>query len=514
MAQVFTWDCAKWLEEHFFQNNGLPDFFIQGKYSYENKAVAIQEYRETVNLAVNSENTSFSQWSKMIVNTNFSVLKNNDVKGFWAGMLDAERRDANLSQYNQIAFINSTEEQYANPPPPGKRKSSTPTASPITAAEINSFEESDSLHIEGFEESVATLVGREGRATIVVDRKTRYFNALGMNGILDLSDGSESSQLSKFPVKLQEEIKQLFPPPTVTAPRIDERYAEIQQEIQLTSNENGRYYKRYLEKLNMFKTNEKYGTTKKLHIMILELLLYDSYIFDENESKLLSEGDLVVKVWGPLLETLFRGSGTVLHWGDTVAENIKATGRNIKMDLRILSSLNSEKTVPNLATGEIAKDIWKSKLYKDKLKTVLSSKMDLNQFVESFPNSYKRSLPVYIPFIIMASLEATVYVLHLGSNGLYIINEVTNISLPRTLFEVKDGGISKVVSSLNIVKKLVIDVKQMNQDIIELRGIKKRKTMKQLTTSQMGNNQDDADCKKWIRPIWFPPRYESDSDNE
>lgn len=356
------------------------------------------------------------------------------------------------------------------------------------------------------------MVGREGRATIVVDRKTRYFNALGMNGILDLSDGSESSQLSKFPVKLQEEIKQLFPPPTVTAPRIDERYTEIQQEIQLTSNENGRYYKRYLEKLNMFKTNEKYGTTKKLQIMILELLLYDSYIFDENESKLLSEGDLVVKVWGPLLETLFRGSGTVLHWGDTVAENIKATGRNIKMDLRILSSLNSEKTVPNLATGEIAKDIWKAKLYKDKLKTVLSSKMDLNQFVESFPHSYNRSLPVHIPFIIMAALEATVYVLYLGANGLYIINEVTNISLPRTLFEVKDGGISKVVSSLNIVKKLVIDVKQMNQDIIELRGIKKRKTMKQLTTSQMGNSQDDAICKTWIRPIWFPPRYESDSD--
>ncbi|CAO0793306.1 unnamed protein product [Mucor circinelloides] len=263
----------------------------------------------------------------MIVNTNFSVLKNNDVKGFWAGMLDAERRDANLSQYNQMTFINSTEEQYANPPPPGKRKSSTPTASPVTAVEINSFEESDSLHIEGSEESVATLVGREGRATIVVDRKTRYFNALGINGILDLSDISESSQFSKFPVELQKEIKQLFPPPTVTTPRIDGRYTEIQQEIQLTSNENGRYYKRYLEKLNMFKTNEKYGNMKKLHVMILELLLYDSYIFNEKESKLLSEGDYVVKVWGPLLKTLFRGSGTVLHWGDTVAENIFFLGQ-------------------------------------------------------------------------------------------------------------------------------------------------------------------------------------------
>lgn len=107
--------------------------------------------------------------------------------------------------------------------------------------------------------------------------------------------------------------------------------------------------------------------------MILELLLYDSYIFDEKDSKLLSEGDYVAKVWRPLLETLFRGSGIVLHW----AENIKATGRNIKMDLRIIVSFDNEK-MPNIATGEIAKEIWKPKFHKDKSKTVLSSKTDLN----------------------------------------------------------------------------------------------------------------------------------------
>lgn len=127
-------------------------------------------------------------------------------------MLVAERRDANLNQYNQITFINQTQEQYANPPPPGKRKGSKPTASPVIVVEINNFEESDSLHIERLEESVATWVGREGRATIVVDRKTRYFNALGMNGILDLSENSESSQFSKFPIELQKKKNQTIVP--------------------------------------------------------------------------------------------------------------------------------------------------------------------------------------------------------------------------------------------------------------------------------------------------------------
>lgn len=120
--------------------------------------------------------------------------------------------------------------------------------------------------------------------------------------------------------------------------------------------------------------------------------------------------------------------------------------------LRIISCLDNEKMMPNLATGEIAKGIWMSKFYKDKLKTVLSSKMYLNQFVNSFPKPYESTLPVFITFIIMAELEAAVYALCIGSNGLYIINEVTTISLSKTLFEVKDARISRVVSSLNIVK--------------------------------------------------------------
>lgn len=73
-------------------------------------------------------------------------------------------------------------------PLPGKRKNNTLAASPVVAVEIDTFEESDSVQIEGLEESIATWVGR----------KTRYFNTLGMNGILDLSDTFESSQLSNF----------------------------------------------------------------------------------------------------------------------------------------------------------------------------------------------------------------------------------------------------------------------------------------------------------------------------
>ncbi|KAG1038447.1 hypothetical protein G6F43_012685 [Rhizopus delemar] len=484
MTELFTWNCTQWLEENFFKNNGLPHFFIQGKYTYINKTIAFEEYKKAVHLAANSENISYSQWSNMIVD----VLQNNDVKDFWIGMLEAERRDANLNQYSKLTFIHHTQEQYVNPPLPVKRKSTEQAASSVVGVEIDAFEEIDSMHVEGMGESIATWVGREGRITAVVDRKTRYFHALGMNGILDLSDTSEGSQFSKFSLDTQEKIRQLFSPPHITIPCIEQRFEEIQNELRHTANENGRYLKRYLEKLDMFKSKEKCSTSKRL-------------------------GDYVVKVWGPLLETLFRGSGAILHWGDTVPDNIRAVNRTIKMDLRIINSLDDEKIMPDFATGEIAKSILKSKFYKDKLKAVLLSKMDLNQIIESSSKFNESTLPIYMPFFIIAELEATVCVLYLGSNGLYVINEITTISLPTTSLEVKNGAVLRVISKLNIMKKLVEDIKQLNKTIVELESIKKRKTLKVLTVSQISNDKDEPNFKEWIRPVWFPPKFESDSDD-
>lgn len=118
-------------------------------------------------------------------------------------MLDTERRDADSNQYTEITFINQTQEQYTNALLPVKRKSTEKVKSSAVGIEIDTFEETDSMHVEGMEETIATWVGRDGRVTAVTDRKSRYFNALGMNGILNLSDTSEGSRLSKFSADMQ-----------------------------------------------------------------------------------------------------------------------------------------------------------------------------------------------------------------------------------------------------------------------------------------------------------------------
>ncbi|CAO3692881.1 unnamed protein product [Rhizopus stolonifer] len=98
-----------------------------------------------------------------------------------------------------------------------------------------------------------------------------------MNNILDLSDISESSQLS---VETQEKSRQMFSHCHIITPCTEQGFEEIQNELLHTSNDNGRYFKRYLDKLDMFKTKEKYSTAKRRYVTILKLMLYDSYSFD------------------------------------------------------------------------------------------------------------------------------------------------------------------------------------------------------------------------------------------
>lgn len=57
------------------------------------------------------------------------------------------------------------------------------------------------------------------------------------------------------------------------------------------------------------------------------------------------------------------------------------------------------------------------------------------------------------------------------------------------------------------------DIKQLNKTIVELESIKKRKTLKALTIPQISNDKDEANFKEWIRSVWFPPKFESDSDD-
>lgn len=72
---------------------------------------------------------------------------------------------------------------------------------------------------------------------------------------------------------------------------------------------------------------------------------------------MLSEGDFVVKICGPILENLFAGTSVILHWGDTLSE----IGEDNETSRRSVS-----------------------KLYHDKEKLTINGKAQLNKITEIY----------------------------------------------------------------------------------------------------------------------------------
>lgn len=87
----------------------------------------------------------------------------------------------------------------------------------------------------------------------------------------------------------------------------------------------------------------------------------------ENEKKL-SEGDFIIKAWGPILEKLFAKTNVFLHWGDTLSVTSDNDSTKRRMDLRLLCKAGIDNF--DIGEGEFGKDAIKSKLHSDKLKLI------------------------------------------------------------------------------------------------------------------------------------------------
>ncbi|CAO3625160.1 unnamed protein product [Mucor hiemalis] len=347
--QQFTWNSITWLKDNFFINNGLPHFFIEGKYSYLNKELDVTEYKNAVFASSISSNESLSKWSKSIISAGFSVLNNKDILSFWDGMLDSERRDQGNRSYNELVFYNNSPEVFSRSTKRNHNTRSTTTNSESSPrlGSPSTFIENDNVFIGESQISLGTQVGRLSRSISITDRKTRYFLTLGNNRILDISDTSTGSQMSTFTQTVQDLIKQRFPKITFASDNSIISQIESQQS-RITEMNDRSYLKKFLKFFNEMPKLEKYDSTKRVYIFVIELLLHDEYIFDEEKSEQLSEADILIKAWGQLLEMVFRWSGVILHWGDTVPNNCKQEEKRIKLDLRIIAgSLKNRNLLPD-----------------------------------------------------------------------------------------------------------------------------------------------------------------------
>lgn len=66
-------DSEKWLENNYIGDNGIPGFFIQGNYLPNQRDIAENEYRETVQLLGSSEVKECSEWAIKTINSGYLV---------------------------------------------------------------------------------------------------------------------------------------------------------------------------------------------------------------------------------------------------------------------------------------------------------------------------------------------------------------------------------------------------------------------------------------------------------
>ncbi|KAI7904106.1 uncharacterized protein BX663DRAFT_506436 [Cokeromyces recurvatus] len=185
----------------------------------------------------------------------------------------------------------------------------------------------DRLLVSSIGMSLGSYIRDLARKTIVHDSQSHYFMTCGMNGIVDISDKSEDSQLSTIKDST-DEINKLLPKyhMPISTPSEHDVFETIIRGQVIRQNDSSKYFKKCLDKMKIVKTKDKLEIIKDLYQFVFKLHRFHKYFFNPNY-KQLSEEDYMIKIWSPLIETVFRSLDDnppiIPHWGDTTSEQVK-----------------------------------------------------------------------------------------------------------------------------------------------------------------------------------------------
>ncbi|KAG1585710.1 hypothetical protein G6F47_011420 [Rhizopus delemar] len=169
--------------------------------------------------------------------------------------------------------------------------------------------------------------------------------------------------------------------------------------------------------------------------------------------------------------------------GDTVPTIFKKTEARPKVDLRIMSILNSKEG--DYSLGEFSKIAESTKLYEDKLKLALMAKFHLNSLI-------KNNTDCIYPFIMIMGFEFVFLTMEFIEGVGYIINQIDQCCFPITKKAINCGGTQALINCINTVKNFVSSMKDRKEDgkrektvnkIKQLVGEKKEEKTKQNTTA-------------------------------
>ncbi|KAL0141724.1 hypothetical protein V8B55DRAFT_1562291 [Mucor lusitanicus] len=333
------WAAKDWLIENHGISNGLPEFFKTGEYSFASKSIAEEDYIIVVDeIARDGTNAECQKWARNIQANEYMCLYNSSCLNYWRYIASTEQDKLSKDKAAGILVTPTVHKER------------------IAKKPRSNYVSNDTLFIDGYRQSLGTMIGRYARSYVSTSNKRSYFKVLGMNNIVDVSDTSEGSHMDMFPPQAQVAIEQLISREMLNENQANCRSCTVPEAIItkfLTEEIEDKFLARVIKDIEEASNVEK--VIKRVYIQILESMLYDKYLYEENGS--FSEADLIVKMYGPIMENVFRGSGFKLTWGDTIS---LFSDTESKMDLRIF---HTNRPSPDIMVNEFAKASKESKYY-------------------------------------------------------------------------------------------------------------------------------------------------------
>ncbi|KAI7847743.1 hypothetical protein BDC45DRAFT_525199 [Circinella umbellata] len=223
-----------------------------------------------------------------------------------------------------------------------------------------------------------------------------------------------------------------------------------------------------------------------------EKLYLAKYLGSPLSMLLYSEFDLQIKFWGFVFETWFgENQKILLHWGDTMSKPCKNLNFRFKLDLQLLV-WKEDRPVFDGGTGEVARKATPSKLFSDRLKSVLATKCHLNSFLKEATYLKESDITeVRFPIVQMMGLDAHLCVLKLNGRKSYVLEEVCAFPFPSSL------GLSNIEGLLSDLERIYEETRYCQENSMERvsrgkRNIKKI-SYKSWITDVLQNEEDESE---------------------
>ncbi|KAI8876391.1 hypothetical protein K501DRAFT_279458 [Backusella circina FSU 941] len=229
-----------------------------------------------------------------------------------------------------------------------------------------------------------------------------------MNNIINLSDDSDGSRLVQVNSAAQTDVKNMLCT-SYTSSKEPNTGLEVFENItaKFKREEEEKFLVRVIKEVNE-SIGEK--ASKRIYEQILEAMFYDKHMYAEGSC---TEANYIVKLYGPIIEDIFHGTGCRLLWGVGKSPFYQKEANDARLDLRIVAY--HTRTITDLCISEYAKKATSWEYYYDKLKTVVASYIHLREHIKQANLNFEEPKKFILPFVICEGLEAVIYTIRVVS---------------------------------------------------------------------------------------------------